>query len=399
MQLLSGTAVLAADPIARDIAAAAGINFHGQRLGSTQGETPVFDFDADGDRDIVLSTHNVSPIPLMRNNGDGTFTEVLSFPKTDRHGCAAADLGSPSGNVRPDGLPDLYCVTGACNGICKHEYPNSLFLQKLDRTFVEMAKAWGVDDPHGRGRVSLILDYNKDGLLDIVLVNDAPSQHFATPSHLYKNVGGRFLEITGGPLNTETYSRCGKAADLDGNGWTDLALCTQKTSAVQFLTFKNDRGTGVFKDITASTAYKKLRAREFELADVNGDKRLDLLVVEAERFSVWLNVLGKHPMMNYSRALDLGRDVAVGDVNRDGAPDIYIAQGMNGSFQDILLINNGSGASYHVSVNPLPRLDQGDSDVVTAIPSWRNTGRAAFLISNGKWATAGPYQLIVFSAE
>ena len=28
---------------------------------------------------------------------------------------------------------------------------------------------------------------------------------------------------------------------------------------------------------------------------------------------------------------------------------------------------------------------------------WRGTGRAAFLVSNGKWGANGPYQLIVFS--
>jgi hypothetical protein len=163
----------AADPVARDIAAAAGLSFQDGRLGLTQGETPVFDYDRDGQRDILLSTHNVSPWRLMRNKGNGTFAEVLAgtFARTDRHGCIARDLGSLGGSGRPDGRPDLYCVTGACQGRCEREYPNSLFIQSGDGTFCEVAAAWGVDDPHGRGREAVALDYDKDGLLDLAVAN------------------------------------------------------------------------------------------------------------------------------------------------------------------------------------------------------------------------------------
>ena len=38
----------------------------------------------------------------------------------------------------------------------------------------------------------------------------------------------------------------------------------------------------------------------------------------------------------------------------------------------------------------------GDGDIATAIPNWKGTGRAAFLVSNGKWGAKGPYQLIEF---
>ena len=90
---------------------------------------------------------------------------------------------------------------------------------------------------------------------------------------------------------------------------------------------------------------------------------------------------------------------AVGDVNLDGKPDVYIGQGKNASFGDVLLINNGSGKSFHVNAHPLPGVLKGDTDVVTTIPDWQGSGRVAFLISNGKWGTSGPYQLIVFSDE
>lgn len=384
----------AADPVARDIGAIAGLLPNGLVNVSTQGETPTFDFDGDGKVDLLLSTHGGSPWPLMRNNGDGTFTQSVTLPKIDRHGCAAVDFGSSSGDGRPDGLPDVYCVTGACEGKCTKEYPNHLFLQNSDHTFTEVGRAWGVADPHGRGRVPLILDYDRDGLPDIAVINEGPSI-FPSPSRLFRNVGGRFDEVPDAALNQETWSICGKAVDFDGDGWTDLVLCTDKTSALRMVTYRNNLGH--FEDITASTAYKGLRTREFDFADMNGDGRPDLLIMEEKRFSVWLNVNGGFPKLNYKRALNLGRDLAVGDVNLDGKPDVYIGQGKNASFGDVLLINNGNGISYHVNANPLPKAARGDTDVVTAIPNWEGSGRAAFLISNGKWGTSGPYQLIVFS--
>ena len=391
-----GSGADAADPVARDVGPAAGLLPHGLTNVSTQGETPIFDYDGDGLLDMVLSTHGGSPWPLMRNNGDGTFSEVVNFSKTDRHGCAAADLGSPVGDGRPDGLPDVYCVTGACKGTCTKNYPNHLFLQQADHTFTERGGAWGVADPHGRGRVPLILDYDRDGLPDIAVINEGPSI-FPSPSRLYHNLGGRFEEVPDAALNQETWSICGKAVDFNDDGWTDLVLCTDKTSALRMVTYRNKQGR--FEDITAQTAYKGLRTREFDFADMNGDNKPDLLIVEEKRFSVWLNVNGSYPALNYQRSLNLGRDLAVGDVNLDGKPDVYIGQGKNASFGDLLLINDGSGKSFHVNANPLPRVLKGDTDVVTAIPDWKGTGRVAFLISNGKWGTSGPYQLIVFSDE
>jgi hypothetical protein len=394
VSLAAATMASAADPVARDIGPAAGLQPHGLANVSTQGETPPFDVDADGDPDLMLSTHGGSTWPLMRNNGDGTFTEIANFPKTDRHGCAAADFGSPSGDGLPDGRPDLYCVTGACKGTCTKEYPNNLFLQMPDGTFVEAARAWGVADPHGRGRVPLVIDYNRDGKLDLVVVNEGPSI-FPSPSRLFKNLGGRFEEVKNAAINQENWCICGKVVDFNADGWDDLVLCTDKVSSLRMVTYRNNQG--VFEDITPSTAYKGLRTREFDFADVNGDTKPDLLIVEEKRFSVWLNVNGAYPKLDYSRPLNLGRDLAVGDVMLDGKPDIDIGEGSNGTFGDVLLINDGNGVSYHVNANPLPQAGQGDTDVVTAIPNWRGTGRAAFLISNGKWGMSGPYQLIVFS--
>ena len=175
-----------ADPIARDIASTGGLLCDGKVSCQTQGEDPVFDHNGDGRLDILLAGHGGAPWALMHYNGNNThFTQTFDFPKTDRHGCVAVDLASLSAGL-PDGRLDVYCVTG-----------NHLFLQTPTHTFVDEGGAWGVADIHGRGRVPLVLDLNRDGRPDLAVVNQAPSV-VRSPNRLFRNMGGRFVEVTGG---------------------------------------------------------------------------------------------------------------------------------------------------------------------------------------------------------
>ena len=122
-----------------------------------------------------------------------------------------------------------------------------------------------------------------------------------------------------------------------------------------------------------------------------------MLILETTRFSVWLNVGGSYPKMNYSYALVGGRDLAVGEANGDGKLDVFIARGPNEKYQHTMLINNGSGSSYHTM--PLPVLTTGNGDTATTFKNWRNSGRDAFLVTNGIWGITGPVQFITFSDE
>lgn len=384
-----------ADPVARDDAFIAGLSFRGKRLSLTQGESPVFDYDGDGKLDILLSAHSTMPWPLMRNQGNDTYFEVLAgtFVKQDRHGCVAGDFGSTGSPGYPDGLIDLYCVVGADRGLSTDDWPNELYLQKPDHSFINVAKAWNVEDAHGRGRVAAAIDYDNDGLLDLAVANEAPSM-VPSPNRLFKNVGGRFEEIADPVVRRETASECMAAADFDGDGWTDLLFCSSIDPQAGVLTYKNV--SGAFQDVTPNTAYRAVPAQAIKLKDVNQDAKPDLLIVEQTRFTVWLNRSGKFSRIDFSYPLNDGHDVAVGDVNLDGAPDIYIVQGRNDLYDDVMLINEGNGASYHTI--SIPQASEGEGDVATTIPDWGGSGRTAFLVTNGRWGNAGPIQVIAFSA-
>ena len=260
-------------------------------LRTTQGETAVFDLNQDGNLDIVgLSGHFDFSWPIFsfrnhRYKRDFSLPRATDFNLTDRHGCVAADFGSPAGSRLPDGLPDLYCVHGANEGKPDgRQWRNELYLQKPNHTFPisssndaldarVVACEWSVCDMHGRGREAVPLDFDRDGRMDIAVANDAsvagsdpaigPWHGHDTPNRLFHNEGGSFREVTGTPVNLERASACVEAGDINGDGWVDLLFCAKPNFSGNdgrsgndgngVFTYMNRRGE--FEDFTRRTPY------------------------------------------------------------------------------------------------------------------------------------------------
>ena len=60
----AGGPTFAADPVAVEATLAAGLSYSG----STQGTVAVFDYDQDGDFDLIPSKHGTAPWPIMRSS-------------------------------------------------------------------------------------------------------------------------------------------------------------------------------------------------------------------------------------------------------------------------------------------------------------------------------------------
>jgi hypothetical protein len=156
-----------------------GIAGHGFGLSATW-----WDYDADGWPDIYVCNDFNDPDRLYRNNGDGTFTDVLleTMPHTPWF-----SMGSDAGDINNDGRVDFFVVDMAATNHYK---------QKTTMGAMNADKLRQVAGP--------------------------PPQYMRNA--LYLNTGtSRFMEIAylAGVANTD-WSWAAKLADLDNDGWLDV---------------------------------------------------------------------------------------------------------------------------------------------------------------------------------
>jgi enediyne biosynthesis protein E4 len=147
------------------------------------------DYDNDGNLDLFISrgTENGAlEQTLYRNNGDGTFTDV-----TDQAGLGAViDARAAAwGDFDNDGYLDLYVVDSGSDPEGKG--PNYLYRNNGDGTFTDVASSVGVDDlVMSRGRGAAWGDYDNDGFLDLFVTNGEDNTDFIQgPQILYHNGG------------------------------------------------------------------------------------------------------------------------------------------------------------------------------------------------------------------
>ncbi len=162
-----------------DVTTAAGIAGHGYGLTATS-----WDYDGDGWLDIYVNNDFNDPDYLYHNNGDGTFTNRLldAFPHTPWF-----SMGSTAGDVNNDGLMDLLAVDMAAT---------NHFKQKTTMGTMNATRLAAVSGPPPQ------------------LMRNA----------LLINAGtGRFLEAAylSGLANTD-WSWSVRFADLDNDGWEDV---------------------------------------------------------------------------------------------------------------------------------------------------------------------------------
>ena len=345
----------------------------------------VADVNADSWPDVFVVQH-FHAAHLWLNNHDGTFREVNAgnFKAGDRHDCLAADFNA-------DGREDIFCSIGTDRGTALKS--NELFIQQPDHTFTEQAYQWYVSDPAGRGRNSAVLDANNDGYPDLYSGTAAlRSDGLPSPNRLYLNTGhGSMLDSPAMGLDLDIGSRCAHTVDYNSDGWPDLLVCGDIGG---LHLFKNDRGRG-FEDVSAILG-AQASAVDAAMVDVNHDGRPDLLTLTSNTLAERLQRAdGTFAPPHAILALHNGMALAVGDVNADHNPDIYVVGGRSGNTNapDYLLLGNATGG---FSTQPIPETTVGYGDRVYPL-DYNHDGLTDFLVLNGGGDSAnvpGPIQLL-----
>ena len=178
------------------------------------------DFDNDGYLDIVVSTWDTrGQLRLFRNNQDGTFSE-----RTTEAGLLGlyGGLNIIQADYDNDGHVDLLVLRGAWLGdLGRH--PNSLLRNNGDGTFTDVTFDAGLGEAHYPSQTASWGDYDNDGDLDLYVGNET-SRRLVAPSQLFRNNGnGTFTDVAeAAGVTNHRWSKGVVWGDYNGDGLLDL---------------------------------------------------------------------------------------------------------------------------------------------------------------------------------
>jgi hypothetical protein len=218
------------------------------------------DIDNDGYVDLFIGNEN-GPSQLFRNKGDGTFEDISHAAGVDK---VAFTKGVVAADYDLDGYMDFY-VTNYFGG-------NFLYHNNRDRTFTEVGKQAGVQEPQ-RSFAAWWFDYNNDGWPDLyvstyygsdeeVLHTYLGQPHTVETMKIYKNLGnGTFQDATKEVGLDKVFMPMGSNfGDVNNDGYPDIYLGSGNTSFAGLLPhvlLLNKEGKS-FVDITASSGTGEL---------------------------------------------------------------------------------------------------------------------------------------------
>ena len=220
-------------------------------------------------------------------------------------------------------------------------------------------------------------DFDRDGDLDVVLLCVPPATSNGQDLHFENDGRGYFLDTTKSRFPARNDSTlCGVAGDVDGDGDLDLVFGCGDWSGrfgQQNKLWLND-GKGRFVDRSSQLPRDSDITHGIALGDINGDGRLDIVCANgnAVRYSgaqnrVYLNQGNARFVDVTARALPKRAGItlalALADVNGDRQLDLVFAETGLGGAVDRLLLGNGRGR-FNPSPTPLPGSPQFSTSVV-----------------------------------
>ena len=252
--------------------------------------------------------------------------------------------GVAVGDINNDGLPDVF-LTG-------NMVSSRLYLNTGDMRFEDITERAGVTT-HRWATGATMVDINSDGYLDIYVSVSGPegSKGADRANLLFINKGdGTFTEAAARYGIADTgFATHAAFLDYDGDGYLDLFLLNNSPKD-----FSRAEASGhpLGVSSTSTEGYNELYRN-------NGD-------------GTFTNVSRKAGIL---AKLGYGLGVAVGDLNGDGWPDVYVSNDV--APNDVLYINNGDGTFTDRAAGSLRHASLAGMGV--DIADFNNDGRADIL--------------------
>lgn len=367
------------------------------------GGLAIGDINGDNLPDIFFSGNQIKN-KLYLNKGNLTFEDITE--KAGVAGNSTWNTGAVMGDVNGDGLLDIYvCAVVGINGFNGF---NELYINNGDTTFTESAAKYGLDFD-SFSSAAAFLDFDKDGDLDIYLLNHAVhtqesfgkaslrnKRNYQTGDKLLRNDGNKFTDVSEeagifGGVNG--YGLGIAISDFNQDGWPDIYVGNDFHEDDYYYI---NNGDGTFtENVKNAFGHISRFSMGSDVADINADGWPDLLsldmlpedeaVLKASegddnpqilklrtqnygyhyqytRNMLQLNQNGKNfqetALLSGIEATDWSWSALFGDYNQDGYQDLFVSNGIPKRPNDLDYIKFVSNQQIQKKINNTKLMDQ-----------------------------------------
>ena len=354
------------------------------QIASMGASISVCDFDRDGWNDLYITNSSLgSNNALYHNLKDGTFKDVgrdFGLADINKPGTGVS-MGAIWGDYDNDGFEDIF--------IYKWGKP-LLFQNREGKRFIDISEKAGLPS-WINANTAIWLDYNRDGLLDLFIggyyreeINlwNLETTVIMPESFEYANNGGRnyllknkgdgtFEDVTRvANLLSTKWTLAAGSADLNEDGYQDLVIANDYSVDELYINIDGQRFEERGRE--AGIGYSPKSGMNMSFGDVDNSGKQSLYIsniteigVLLQGNSLWMpdTGTGQLSFKNVSRqkGVELGGwsyGAQFGDLNNDGALDLYVANGF---------ISGIKGSSYWYDYS---KVTGGNKSIISDARNW-----------------------------
>ncbi|MEM1359272.1 MAG: VCBS repeat-containing protein, partial [Bacteroidota bacterium] len=350
--LICSATSLSAQVTFTDVTDSSGVEHQFKVLeGMFGGGACVLDFNQDGFEDIYI-TGGTNDDQLLRNNGDGTLTNVYdgSGLELTRSFVTQGVVGA---DVNRDGYRDLFITTITSRDSARTipRARNLLFLAQGDGTFRDATDEWGLTPLYSFSTGANFGDFNADGWPDLYVGNYFIEHHGrldvisdATIVGANQTAFGYLLLNDEGKAFTNVYEDYGMShrgfgfgglfTDYDNDGDQDLIVNHDfGYKATHSMVFENRYSRKKFRDVSEELNLDlMINAMGSAVGDYNQDGYLDYYMTNIRFNHMMVSQGPGKPFVNMAKELGMTYlSISWGanwqDFDHDGDLDLYVSNG------------------------------------------------------------------------
>ncbi|MBL7872296.1 MAG: VCBS repeat-containing protein [Cyclobacteriaceae bacterium] len=335
------------------------------------GGVAIGDINNDGLQDIYF-TGNMTSGKLYLNLGNLKFEDI-----TEKAGMSTSVWcnGVTMVDINQDGYKDIFISVAGTRNTADNEKNNLLFVNTGNNTFLESAKAYGLQGT-GHNIQTTFFDYDKDGDLDVYFLRNAFVEYSrnrarpksvkgesSTTDQLYRNNGDNtFTDVSEqAGILIEGFGLGVQSCDINDDGWPDIYVSNDFiTNDLLYINNQNGTFTNLAGKYFKHATYN---AMGNDIADINNDGFVDLVEVDmlpADNYRWKVTIMG-NTFDEFENGLRFGYEPQ------------YI--------RNTLQLNNGNGTFSEIGY--LAGIEATDWSWSPLIADYDNDGLKDLFITNG----------------